>query len=282
MAKDAGFERSLLEYGDFLMSQVTKILQLTDFHLFGDQQTKLIGINPLQTLQHVLAKVTIDISKNYPDLVILTGDISQDYSLESYKIVTKNFQFFQCPVVATMGNHDYFPMFNKVFGNPTQIITKISSATNWRILILNSNWPKHVDGQITGNDLIFLQKNLEMSSDQPTIIFIHHHVLPIDSNWLDRINLRNASEFLAIIDQYKAVVCGHVHQDTTIYRQDVIFLSTPSTSWQFAVKSYNFSLDNLMPGYRWINLYEDGTIKTEVVRIEHNDMFVPDTSSRGY
>jgi len=95
-----------------------------------------------------------------------------------------------------------------------------------------------------------------MSSDQPTIIFIHHHVLPIDSNWLDRINLRNASEFLAIIDQYKnvkAVVCGHVHQDTTIYRQDVIFLSTPSTSWQFAVKSYNFSLDNLMPGYRWIN-----------------------------
>ena len=274
-----------MEHGDLLMSQVTKILQLTDFHLFGDQQTKLIGINPLQTLQHVLAKVTIDISKNYPDLVILTGDISQDYSLESYKIVTKNFQFFQCPVVATMGNHDYFPMFNKVFGNPTQIITKISSATNWRILILNSNWPKHVDGQITGNDLIFLQKNLEMSSDQPTIIFIHHHVLPIDSNWLDRINLRNASEFLAIIDQYKnvkAVVCGHVHQDTTIYRQDVIFLSTPSTSWQFAVKSYNFSLDNLMPGYRWINLYEDGTIKTEVVRIEHNDMFVPDTSSRGY
>ena len=274
-----------MEYGDLLMSQVTKILQLTDFHLFGDQQTKLVGINPLETLQHVLAKVSTDILKNYPDLVILTGDISQDYSLESYKIVTKNFQFFQCPVVATMGNHDYSPAFTKVFGNPTQIVTKMSTSTNWRILILNSNWPKHVDGQLTDDDLIFLQKSLETSSNQPTIIFIHHHVLPIDSNWIDKINLHNAAKFLEIIDQYrnvKAVICGHVHQDTVIYRQDVIFLSTPSTSWQFAVKSPNFRLDNLMPGYRWINLYEDGTIQTEVVRIEHNDMFVPDATSRGY
>jgi len=188
-------------------------------------------------------------------------------------------------MVATMGNHDHPPFFTKIFGAPNQVVTKISSITNWRIILLNSHWTHHVDGKLTKSELNFLKQSLNSSSNQPVIIFIHHQVLPVESNWLDKIKLQNHTQFLEIIDQYKnikAVVCGHVHQDTTIKRRGVTFLSTPSTSWQFTVKSHNFKLDTLMPGYRWINLYEDGTIKTEVVRIEHNDEFIPDTSSTGY
>ena len=267
------------------MTQVTRILQLTDIHLFADQQMTLVGINPLQTLQQVLDRISVDIQKTPPDLIVLTGDISQDYSLNSYKIVEKIFKPLPYPVVATMGNHDKFDPFNKIFGEPLQIITKISETTNWRILILNTHWPKHVDGQLTNYDLEFLKKGLEESYGQPTIIFLHHHVLPIYSQWLDKIMLTNSEQFLAIIDQYKnvkAVICGHVHQDTLTYRNDIMFLSTPATSWQFKVKSDDFMLDTLMPGYRWIYLYADGTLKTEVIRIKHNDKFIPDISSKGY
>lgn len=267
------------------VNQVTRILQLTDLHLFGNQQTKLVGINPFQTLQQVLIKVANDIKQNPPNLVILTGDISQDYSLGSYKIAAQAFQQFNLPVITTLGNHDYLPMFTTILGDPTQMAIKALDLTNWGILILNSHWPKHVDGQLSNSELTFLQKNLSQSQNRPVIIFIHHHVLPIESNWLDKIKLSNDSQFLEIIDQYKnvkAVVCGHVHQDSTTSRNDVIYLSTPATSWQFTVKSQNFKLDTLMPGYRWINLYENGTIQTDVVRIDHNDMFIPNITSKGY
>ena len=102
---------------------------------------------------------------------------------------------------------------------------------------------------------------------------------------LDKINLNNSSQFLEIIDQYqniKAVMCGHIHQDTHINRQGVEFYSTPSTCWQFTPKSHGFKLDTKMPGYRWITLNENGTLQTEVIRIEHDEALIPDMKSTGY
>lgn len=265
------------------MDQVTRILQLTDLHLFGKAQTKMVGINPLQTLQSVLTKISTDTTRNSPSLVVLTGDVSQDFSPESYKIAADALKIFSCPIVATMGNHDHTSSFTKIFGEPTRSIS--IDTTNWHILVLNSHLSGHVYGQLAESELNFLQKNLDQNLDRPTVIFLHHHVLPSGSHWIDKINLINNEQFLEIIDRYKnikAVIYGHVHQETTVVRNNVTFLSTPSTSWQFAVKNYEFKLDTLMPGYRWIDLYSNGTIQTAIVRIPHNDKFVPDISSKGY
>lgn len=269
--------------GDLPMNQVARILQLTDLHLFCNQEAELVGINPFQTLQQVIAKISIDVAQNPPVLIVLTGDVSQDFSSESYELAAKILEDFKCPLAITMGNHDHLPQFTNVFNIPTQ--TAPINIANWRILILNSHWPEHVGGRLTDDELSFLQENLDKHPDQQIIIFLHHHVLPIGSDWLDSIKLHNSARFLEIIDQYKnvkAVICGHIHQDTTIIRQNVIFLSTPSTSWQFLIESSKFKLDTLMPGYRWLNLHEDGSIQTEVVRIAHNDAFVPDINSKGY
>ena len=266
------------------MNQPLKILHITDLHLFGDPQAKLVGINPLQTLKKVASKILSNYQQDKPDLIMLTGDISQDYSPESYKIANKIMRQFQFPIVATMGNHDDPTHFNNTFGNSTQFIKK-PDLTNWQIIVLNSFWQQHVGGKLAYQELKFLQDSLDKTDDHPVIIFLHHHVVSIDSSWIDKINLNNNSQFLEIIDQYKnikAVVSGHVHQDTQVTRKGVDFYSSPSTSWQFLVRSPGFKLDTSMPGYRWINLNGDGTLNTKVVRIEHDDGFVPDTKSTGY
>jgi 3',5'-cyclic-AMP phosphodiesterase len=267
------------------MNPPKRILQLTDLHLFSNQQSKLIGFNPYKSLQQVVAQVADSIAKKSPNLIALTGDISQDYSLESYKIAARIFNSLACPTVAIMGNHDYPVMFTKVFPDPTNEAHKLFSLDNWRILFLNSYWPEHVGGQLAKTELDFLQKTLAESKQKYVIIFLHHPVLSVGSDWLDKLNLSNTSQFLEIIDQYqniKAVLCGHVHQDTMITRLGVSYISTPSTSWQFAVKTHNFKLDTLMPGYRWIDLYEDGTFQTGIERIDHDETLIPDLSSKGY
>ena len=97
---------------------------------------------------------------------------------------------------------------------------------------------------------------------------MHHQPLSMDSDWLDLIGLQDAKQFLATINKYKqvrAVVWGHVHQESDHKINGIRFLSTPSTCSQFLPKSVSFSLDNQPPGMRWLSLGNAGDIETEVV-----------------
>jgi 3',5'-cyclic-AMP phosphodiesterase len=266
-------------------NQVIRILQLTDFHLFGAASTNLLGVNTYNSLQQVISLVTKDIAKKAPELLVLTGDISQDYSAESYKLAKNFFCNFAFKIATTMGNHDFLANFINFFGDPTQNKNKIFTLNNWRIIILNSYWPEHIGGKLAEKELEFLSNTLINSRAYHIMIFLHHPVLPINSIWLNKIITSNAQQFLEIIDQFaniKAVVCGHVHQEVSIIRSGVQYLTTPSTSLQFKPNSPAFKLDTLMPGYRWFDLYDNGTFKTKVKRIAYDSAFIPILESQGY
>ena len=87
------------------------------------------------------------------------------------------------------------------------------------------------------------------------------------SRWLDGVGLRNGNQLMEIVtatSNVRAVVWGHVHQASDRRRDGVRLISTPSTCSQFLPNSDAFALDSRPPGYRWIDLYADGTIETEV------------------
>ena len=58
-------------------------------------------------------------------------------------------------------------------------------------------------------------------------------------------------------------------------------MSTPSSCIQFARHSDDFKVDELAPGYRWLRLHADGSIETDVVRVE-GVHFPVDLDSGGY
>ena len=58
-------------------------------------------------------------------------------------------------------------------------------------------------------------------------------------------------------------------------------LSVPSTCVQFKPHSKDFAVDDVAPGYRWLDLHEDGRIDTEVSRVE-GVKFEVDFSVKGY
>ena len=267
------------------MQQPIRILQLTDLHLFKNKETTMLDFNPYDSLQQVIYLVNESMQKKTPDLIVLTGDIAQDYSQESYAIAKQIFADMPCHLIATMGNHDKLPAFADFFNNPEDNATKIVYLGNWVILFANSHWPGHIGGKLTENELSFLNSALASARGKNVIIFIHHHILPVKSSWIDKIAVSNVPDFLDIIDKYKnikAVICGHIHQDTLIERNKVKYFSTPSTSWQFLVNSPVFKLDTLMPGFRWLDLYENGTVNTGVIRVSYNPAFIPNLNSTEY
>jgi len=58
-----------------------RLLQLTDTHLYADPEKRMFGVDTHQTLSDV---VDAAMQQDPPDVVIMTGDISQDESPESY------------------------------------------------------------------------------------------------------------------------------------------------------------------------------------------------------
>ena len=92
------------------------------------------------------------------------------------------------------------------------------------------------------------------------------------AKWLDTQVVRNAVDFWQVIDQFshiKAIVWGHVHQESDRMRNSVRLLSVPSTCVQFKPLSSDFWLMKMFrQSYRWFDLYDNGDIETQVSRVE--------------
>jgi Icc protein len=62
------------------------------------------------------------------------------------------------------------------------------------------------------------------------------------------------------------VLFGHVHQEVDSEFQGLRLLSSPSTCIQFTPGADAFTLEASAPGYRWLELRDDGTLETGVRR----------------
>ena len=104
------------------------------------------------------------------------------------------------------------------------------------------------------------------------------------SAWMDKIGLQNADALAAVIQRHRhvrAVLWGHVHQESDRTIDGVRYLSSPSTCVQFLPGSKDFALDLQAPGYRWLDLHADGSIDTGVSRVQ-GISFDIDMASQGY
>ena len=78
-------------------------------------------------------------------------------------------------------------------------------------------------------------------------------------------------DLFAVTDRHanvRAIIWGHVHQEFDALRRGVRLLAVPSTCSQFLPHSDQFAIDPAPPGYRTLTLRGDGSIATNVVRID--------------
>lgn len=258
-----------------------KLVQITDTHLYGHQNGTLLGLNTRESFQCVLDLVKAN--HPHPDAIIITGDISQDLSLESYQYLHEHLQPFNCPKFLFEGNHDHPDYIEKV-AQGNEYTKQVVRSDHWQLVLLNSQVPTKVHGTLPTSQLALLEKCLNERPDLHTLISFHHHPIPMGSEWLDKIGLHNNQEFFDLIAQHsnvRAVLWGHVHQESDRLINNVRYISTPSTCIQFKPEATEFTIDEAAPGYRWLALNADGTIETGVERV--NDVaFNVDINGTGY
>jgi 3',5'-cyclic-AMP phosphodiesterase len=262
------------------------VAQITDMHLFADTQQELLGMPTRESFQAVLHQVSALEQK--PDILLLTGDLSQDGQAASYRLLQDMVIPLGIPTYWLPGNHDCVPVMEKVLqGSAIVRPQKSFQAGGWNFVLLNSQIPGRVHGYLDSTELSHLETELQRihaaDTPSPTLIACHHPPLAVDSTWLDSSILQNPEALFAVLDRYphvKLVVFGHIHQDYSRIRRQVQYLGTPSTSIQFEPHSPTFSLDQARPGFRLLHLYPDGTWWTAVERSRYTHQL--DLAAAGY
>lgn len=264
------------------MKEPLKLIQITDTHLFADTKGQLCGIPTEASLQAVLAHIKNSSFK--PDLIALTGDISQDESEESYRRLQVSLQSLNAPICCLPGNHDDASLINSILTKGDIRSDRQVQKGGWQLLFLNTQIRPKTSGHLSDQELQFLEKQLTQHPEIPTVVFLHHPPLPTGSVWMDAMMLDNAQQFMNILDRFekvKAVINGHIHQEFSAKRGRVKYFGTPSTCVQFLPGSVHFAIDSAQPGYRWLKLFPDGHFETGILRLKEGS-FNADRSQKGY
>lgn len=242
------------------------VAQITDTHLFAKDEQQMLGSTTNDSFKAVVAHLSQ--LQPTPNILLVTGDISQDETNESYQRLKDILSPLQIPTYWIPGNHDDLGLMQQLLNQPPIFTDKSFSAGGWHFLLLSSWIPGQVHGKLSQASLEWLEQQLQV--EKPTLIALHHPPCSINSAWMDRIKLQNSEDFFAIIDRYpqvKLVVFGHIHQAFETQRREVSYFGSPSTCVQFKPESVEFAIAQTQPGFRLFSLYSDGTFETKIERV---------------
>lgn len=259
-----------------------RIVQITDCHLYKDVDGQLLGLKTLESFSAVVQDVVQE--SDTPDLCLATGDLSQDGTPESYARLRNGVAKFPYPCFWIPGNHDVLPVMHEHLAQANIHADKRMLAGNWQIILLNSAVPHRVYGKLLPDQFELLKQALAEYPDHHALIVLHHHPVKVHCFWLDTIGLNNPEPLFELINQHRkrvTVLWGHIHQAFDQMHDEVRLLATPSTCVQFKPFSQDFQADTENPGYRFLNLNEDGSVDSNIVRIDHME-FTVDYSVKGY
>ncbi|WP_312240961.1 3',5'-cyclic-AMP phosphodiesterase [Pantoea sp.] len=260
-----------------------RILQITDTHLFAGKHQSLLGVNTWASYDAVLDAIAAQ--QREFDLIIATGDLAQDHSIEAYQHFAEGISRLSAPCVWLPGNHDFQPaMFDTLAKAKIADAKRVFLGDRWQLVMLDSQVFGVPHGMLSEYQLEWLEKALAQAPERHTLVVLHHHPQASGCTWLDQHSLRNPHQLNAVLENYplaKTLICGHIHQEMDIQWQGRRILAAPSTCVQFKPHCTGFTIDSVAPGWRWLELEADGSVRTEVNRLQ-TLAFCPDLDAEGY
>jgi len=250
-------------------SAVVRLVQITDCHILAAADERLHDMDTRLSFETVSRAAVA--SNAELDLVLATGDLSQDASAASYQYLAARFDEIGLPLFWIPGNHDDDAVMREHLRGEFISSARQVLVGGWQIILLDSTIPGEVGGCVSPQQLEFLDSALRAHPERHALVCLHHQALAAGSKWIDEKGLQRSQQLVAALKSrtnVKAVLWGHVHQQAHHRVDGIEWMSTPSSCIQFKPGSKTFATDDLAPGYRHLNLFADGSIETSVHRVD--------------
>ena len=241
-----------------------RLVQITDLHLHADPEARSRAGIPYRQFVAVMNAVR----QEQPEVVVVTGDISQDDSAGAYELATEQLNTLPCPWYWLPGNHDQGSLMDAA-----RPLVDTVELNEWRLLLLDTQLPGQPEGALGLDKLTSLKAQLAQSS-APTLIAMHHPPVDVGTAWMDAISLQDKADFWAALSGYpqvKVVLFGHAHQaycqEKVLENFSVAVYGSPATADQFLPHAESFAVDEVaLPGYRVLDI-EGTSWRTRIERV---------------
>ena len=249
-----------------------RILQLTDLHVFQKPEMRLKGIPTRELLEDVVRYIG-ETGESF-DHVVVTGDHTHDELPESYQAVRGILGPWLDRLWQVPGNHDDRSVLRSVFGDRVggvgqDRVVFTFRAGQWLCMGIDTHVPGAVPGRIESDQIEWIRQQIQWANPDRVALFMHHPPIDVGSLWMDAIGL-SGKELLQDLfnseSRIQLVCCGHVHHEFCGQVGNAKIFSTPATGIQFSPAGSQPAFVAEPPGYRLIELTDDG-FSTTVCRL---------------
>ncbi len=261
------------------MEQVLRLLQISDTHCYADDDAWLewseLPVQPNRALQNLLAALRQQAS-DY-DALVISGDLVQEETAESYQRIRTLLQGFPLPVYTLPGNHDIPALMRSELTRPTGSqhinLQPALQIKGWLCLFLDTSLPLHPEGHLSATQLDDLEQRLRaLPANGHAFIFMHHPPVAVGMPVMDKLGLQQADAFWAVVERFpqvKGIAFGHIHQEFTSHYQTaaghtIALYGTPATCVQIKQAEDELRFDHTRAGWRELVLHANGQLETRV------------------
>jgi 3',5'-cyclic-AMP phosphodiesterase len=190
------------------------IAQLSDPHISLGTERSRETENALQrAIRHLMNLPA------RPDVVIISGDCTDNGKIEEYEHFKALLQPLTMPIYVIPGNHDDRIHLQHVFG--TQGSSPLSGFVQYtvdefpvRLIALDTNVPGKPEGLLCAKRLNWLEEQLVKAPQKPTLLFMHHPPFKVGLSVVDNMGLGKAEAFGSVVARHphvERITAGHVH-----------------------------------------------------------------------
>lgn len=257
------------------------IAQISDTHVSSFGQ-KTLGVAHMETNLELVVD-HINQLDPAPDVVILTGDVTDDGRVDQARNAARMLGELVPRLFVIPGNHDDRETLWSEFSrnvcrsNSDDFFNYVVEDYEITLIGLDTTIPNASGGELCDARLSWLEERLSETSNRPTVIFMHHPPVKCGVLETDVDGFVGSDKLGDIVKKHpniERIICGHVHLPIHLRWQGTIVSTTPSIGMRLNLdltmtKPSCFFLD--CPSYQLHHWTDQKTLITHTIRIGEDD-----------